>query len=358
MADLLELLTDQQYLNMCRENWGQYVNKYDPARRDILAQVFENQRRLVQNLTPASKAIAEAASDQTTATFGVSVFPNSVVYPLIDQVFPRLIAMQLCDVRPMRTSVANMQTLTRKFSSDDEVFAHMGSRASVAEGGEIDKGRLVWTGTTVTAEAKKLRAVYTRETVEDALRDGNVNFESMMIKALADQILGEIDHTVLNAMFTGAGNTATYSSEVHSYETVKEHQQELWDSIVDASNLVFADEQASPNFIVGDPTSIGRIEKLQQFSVVQGNPDDVYQVGAVRVGNLNSQYAVYKTTMAPANKLLVGIRGYAYMFCPYIPLELAPETYNGAVDEYSRGVRTRFGKAMVHANGLAVVNIS
>jgi hypothetical protein len=358
MAELLDLLTDKQYLEMARTNWGKYIDKYEPSKRDIMAQVFENQRRLVQNLTPQRAALAESATDQTTTTFGVSIFPNSVVYPLIDQVFPRLIAMQLCDVRPMRTSVANLQFLTRKFSADDATFTHTGSKAAVDEGGTIAKGKLVWTSDTVSAVAYKLRAVYTRETVEDALRDGNVNFESMMIKALADEIMGEIDETVLADMFANAGNSASFSTTAHSYETVKEHQQELWDALVDASAAIYADMQTSPNFIVGDPVAIGRIEKLQQFQVTGGNPDDMFQVGAVRVGNLNNQYAVYKTTMAPANKLLVGVRGMAYAFCPYIPLELTPETYNGDVDEYARGVRTRFGKKMIHADALAVVTIS
>jgi HK97 family phage major capsid protein len=351
-----ELFLDEaKHVRKCLEKWDKAVGRFeDKSTKAIMAQIYENQWKVQERV---AHAIREG--DQTTTTFGVSIFPNSVVYPLIDQVFPNLIAMQIALVKPMMTSTASVPTKTRKFSADESAFTHTGSNASTLELGTIPLGRTVWTSSTVTAEKYALRARYSLETVEDALRDGDINFESEMMRDLADEIIGEIDYVVLQAMFIGAsaGNVA-YSTEVHSNETVKEHQQELWDAIVDANNLVFAGMQKNANFIVGDATSIGRLEKLMNFAFVPGARDDVFNAGSVRVGTLNNQYAVFKSTMAPANKLLVGVAKESYLYAPYIPLELSTPVYEPETDEAQRVVRTRFGKKLLRGEALATVTIS
>lgn len=354
MAESYEM-DEQRHVKRCLKRWDEAVAKYPDTRiRNVMAQVIDQQWQVQET----AKKMREA-TDQTTSTFGVSVFPNSVVYPLIDQVFPNLIAQQICLVKPMRTSVANIYTKTRRFSSGNGVMTHTGSPAATGEGAVVPKGRMVYTSDTVTAAAYKLQAVYSTETIEDALRDGNVNFENDMLRDLADEVIGEIDWLVLNAMFDAAGNSASFaSSAVHSYETVREHNQELWDAIVDANNTVFADMQRNCNFIVGDATAIGRLEKLQEFTLIPGAADDVFNAAAVRAGTLNNTYAVFKSTNAPSGKLLLGIRDMGYMYCPYIPLELMPATYETNTDEWARSVRTRFGKHVLDANALCALSIS
>jgi hypothetical protein len=358
MADELYMLDEAAHVKQCLSKWAEATAKYDPKLRPIMAQIYENQWREQQlKMRAAQNAGLIEATDQTTSTFGVSAFPNSVVYPLIDQVFPNLIAQKICLVRPMRTSTANIQTKVRSFSGGSN-FSHTGSTAKTTEGATVPKARMAYTSTTVTAEAYKLRAVYSLETAEDALRDGNINFETDMIRDMAEEIVGEIDWVILGAMYDAVTHDVPYSTTPDSNETVKEHQQELWDAIVDANNDVFADMQRNCNFIVGDADAVGRLEKLMNFAFVNGASDDVFNLGSVRVGTLNNQYAVFKSTNATAAKLLVGIAGEAYMYCPYIPLALTPVEYEHATDEAVRGVRTRFGKALLRANALATVTIS
>ncbi len=204
--------------------------------------------------------------------------------------------MQIALVQPMRTSTANIYTKTRQFSSDESTMTRTGSAAFIGEGASIKKSRMKYTAQTVTARAMKLQAVYSSETAEDAYRDGNVNFETDMVRDLADEITGEIDYTVLQLMFSGAsaGNVAFSTSDVASYESRKDAQMLLWDSIVDANNYVFTNMQRNANYIVGDATAVGRLEKLQQFTLVPGNADDVFSVGSVRVGTaFGNQRASY-----------------------------------------------------------------
>lgn len=326
----------------------------DTFTKRIMAQIYECQeRRQIRD-----RKIHEA--DQTTSTLPTSVFPTRVVYPLLDQIFPNLIAMKLCDIRPMRGPTARFIYRTYKLSSGEVSFTHTGSPAKTTETGTVPLARMTLASADITAEKFSLRARYSLEVVDDAVADG-IDFESEMMAALRDEITGEIDYVVLRDMFDSAtADAVSWNSDYtsHSNETYKEHQLEIFDAVVDANNNVFTKMQRDTNFIVGNPTAVGRLEKCQQFRIEQQNPDDVFQVGSVRVGTLANKWAVYKSTMAPASKLLVGIARMGYMFCPYVPLELNPYEYHSATEEMSRGVRTRLGRKVTRGDCFSVITIS
>jgi hypothetical protein len=352
-----ELFFDEKkYIKECVEAWtakGLLEAYKDKATREIMAQLFANQDRLQRRHDKLRE------SDQTTSTLGLSVFPTQIVYPLIDQIFPRLIAMQLCQVKPMRASTGRFVTRAYQKSADSSAFTHTGSGALTDEVGTVPLGKMTLTSVDITAQKYSLRARYSLETIEDAVADG-IDFETEMISALRDEIMGEIDYVVLNEMFTGATADAVSfaTSSVHSYESVKEHQAELWDAIVDANNNVFKEVQQDCNFIVGNAAAIGNLEKLVDYGFTRTAPPDLFQAGSLQVGNLNSQYKVFKSTMAPANKLLVGVAKVPYLFCPYVPLELTPVDYKDETEELGRGVRTRFGRKLIDGNYYSVISLS
>jgi hypothetical protein len=325
-----------------------------PKVRNILAHLYEQQEREGLMVQAYMKE-----TDQTTATLPTTVFPFTQAIPIIDQVFPNLVAMQIAQVKPMRGPVERVYYRTYRMSSGNAAFTHSGSTASLAELGAVKRARTVLTYVDMSAEGFKLGAEYSWELATDAMRAGNLNFEVEQMGAIRDEVLGEIDSIVLTDMFNGASaGNVNFSKTAASYETAEDHQRVLWHKLVEANNLVFKMMQGNCNFIVGDADAIGELEKVQQFTIEPGAGTDVFQAGTVRVGTLNRTYAVFKSTMCPANKLLLGIAGMSYLYCPYIPLELTERVYDPAVDQYIQNVRTRFGRKLIQGNALATVTVT
>lgn len=345
-------ITERQRIDKLMPKWKHLTDAYEAMRtKRIMTALFENEER-------ALKRLAFIEADQGTATLPTSVFPAKVIWPLVDQIFPNLVAMQICRVVPMASSVGRIYYRKYKWSNGLAEIAHQGSTAQVGESGTIPLVRMTMTSADISAIKYALRAYYPTELAEDAIRDGAINFEEDMIAALRDEVVGELDYRVLKAMFDNAGNNVNFSTTPHSNESVHTHNLEIFDACVDAHNEIWKDMQVGANFLVGDPISVGRLEKCSQFSLDPAGPSVRSRVGAVRVGNLGGLWDVYKTTQAPANKLLLGSSEDAYAFCPYIPLEVMDPVYHEDTDEMGRSLRTRFSEKLLNANALCTVSIS
>lgn len=350
----IRLIDDVKYLEGLTKKWDHLVADKPVKMKGILAHMYE-----MQSLEGLRYKAYMEATDQTTATLPTSVFPFTQAIPIIDQVFPSLIAMQICQVKPMTTPVQRVYYRTYRMSSGDAAFTHMGSTASLGELGTVARARTHLTYVDMSAEGFKLGAEYSWELATDAMRAGNLNFEAEQMAAIRDEVLGEIDYLVLQDMYNGASaGNVNFSLTPASFESVAEHQRQLWFRLVEANNLVYSKRQANCNFIVGDPTSVGELEKLAMFNLEEGSPTDVFQPGSVRIGTLNRQYAVFKSTECPANTLLLGIAGASYLYCPYVPLELTERWYDPAQDQYIQNVRTRFGRKLIIGDALATVTVT
>lgn len=352
--ELEDLFLDEKtYIRQSLTEWASVVDRHTHQdTREVMAQILSNQKRYQENWRRYME------SDQTTGTVALSVFPTKVVYPLIDQIFPELFAMQIAQVKPLRQSTGRVVFRTYNWSDGDSAFAHTLSGAETAEVGTVPLARMKLTSSDISTKKYSLRARYSLETIEDCIADG-INFESEMIAALRDEIIGELDYLVIRELFNSAtADAVSYSTVTHSGETVKEHQEELWDAIVDASNNIYTKTNRGANFIVGNPAAIGRLEKLTSFGRVADALGLRTKRGALMVGSLGGEYDLYKSTNAPANKLLVGTAKEGYLFCPYIPLELTPVDYKDETEELGRGVRTRFGTKVISGDYYSVITIS
>lgn len=360
--DMYEAARDERmWKDYCIKKWGGkgFLENYaSKDTKEIMAQLYERQES--HQLTAKRKSSLFTEADQLTTTLPTSVFPTRIVYPLLDQVFPNLIAMKIAQVKPMKAATARFIYRDYQFSTGPTNFTHIGSGASTSEVGTVPLARTLLTKADITAVKYSLRARYSLELIEDAIAEG-LDFENELIAAMRDEIIGEIDDLVIDAMVSGATATAvSWNSDytTHSGETVKEHQKEIFDAVIDANNNVFTKMFRNADFIVGDPTAVGRLEKCEEFKVTPAIVNDVSQVASNVVGVLNNQWTVYKSTKIAANKLLVGISKMGYMFCPYVPLELTPETYYDATEELARGVRTRFGTKLTRGDCFSVITIS
>lgn len=339
---------------------GKYINrlveKYDymfkdsgmPRRsQELVAVLCENQRR--------REAVHE---DSSTANLPLSVFPTKFAFPLINQVFPELLATKLAQVYPMTGPIGRVYY---KHYTDNAAnsLTHSGSYASNVELGTVKTGRMVLASTDITAQKWILQAAYSTELAEDAQAMGNINVEQDLLAALAQEILGEIDWVVLSDMLANASQNVTYSSAISSGETNLDARNRLYQSIVDADVLVQLRRFHQTNYIVGHPSAVAKLRKLDSFALTNGAAATDFAMGVRHFGDFAGQWEVYAAPQFPnTTQLLLGTKGVGYIYAPYVPLELMPQYYDPTVDQWLRNIRTRAARKCTIPDEFVTVTLS
>lgn len=342
------------------KKWSHLLEKVDPKHHALVARLCENQED--------ASFIRE--EDQMTTTLPTSVFPTKFAFPLIAQIFPNLVATRLCSVQPMTGPDGKVFYKDYIYTSSPmsaSYFAQNLSYAAGTEAGAIKRGRVLFTSATVSATKYILQARWSSEVMEDARALANLDVEADIMAALRDEILGELDALILSDMVsaadpksvTTAGDVA-FSTTPHSNETQHEHNRELFDAIIDASVLVYNRRYRDPDYIIGTPAAVARIQKLADFSPRPASGEEIQVIAGTKlVGTFGGMFDVYKSPHYPvASQLLLGIRGEGYVFAPYIPLELQPLMYENDSDEWSRNIRTRNGRKKTIGGCFATITIS
>lgn len=358
---LIDNIFPQQDRGKLVEGYRQLVKKYehlmrpglDPKVQVGLALQCENLRRE----TKSSRSML--LEDQTTANLATSVFPTTFAFPLIAQVFPNLVAQQLCSVQPMNAPIGKVYYKSYIDETTGASLTHKGNSALTIEvPAGIRKTRMNLTATTVTAEKRMLQARWSTEVQEDALALANLNVESDLMQALAAEVLAEIDWVILSEMVAGANNQVVYTQAQLTGETITESQKRLYRSIVDADALVFGKRYMQTNFIVGGPQATALLRKLDDFAIDAGYNMNT-TMGVRHFGVFAGQWDVYTAPQYPNNnQLLMGIRGEGYIYAPYIALELMPGWYDPDHDEYVRDVRTRSAHLLTIPDAYCTVSIA
>ncbi|HOJ22263.1 MAG TPA: hypothetical protein PLY56_12070 [Armatimonadota bacterium] len=229
------------------------------------------------------------------------------------------------------------------------------STAKTTEGGAVARARLSLTSMDVSAEKYALAVAWTTEAMEDLRATHNLDAEAELIDAVAGEIVREIDRAVLADMLANAGAGAVpWSATKPEGFTETEWRRTLYDAIVDANNAIFKRRYRSADFLVADPDTVGRLEKLEEFHLsTEAQPS----IGVQLVGRLNNRWEVYKTADFPPNQILVGIKGDGYVYAPYVPLTLTPPHYDAATDTWTRALRTRAARQITVPEAYAVVTI-
>lgn len=249
----------------------------------------------------------------------------------------------------LTTNLGNVQ-------AKNAVVSRAYSTAKTTEGGAVARARLSLTSADVSADKYALAVAWTTEASEDLRATHSLDAEAELIDAVAGEIVREIDRVVLTDMLTNASaGTITWHTTKEDGYTATEWRRTIYDAIVDANNAVYKKRYRSADFLVADPDTVGRLEKLEDFHLsTEAQP----AIGVQLVGRLNNRWDVYKAADFTADRILVGIKGDGYVYAPYVPLSLTPAHYDAATDTWVRALRTRAAMKMTVSDAYAVVQIT
>ena len=241
------------------------------------------------------------------------------------------------------------------------------SLTTPTEGGDdIPEIDFNMTSTSVVAETKKLKAKWTLEAQQDMLAYHGVNAETEMLAILGDEIRREIDRQIVNDLYNiaSAGNVNWSATAPADYNgSDREYKMTLWEAIIDANNLIYKRRFRNATWIVADPDTCARLEKLDGFSEVQRDWAGQAGMGLERFGVIRNRFTVYKDPMAPAGKILLGHRGTSifetgYVYAPYVPLYTSPVFTDPNTMQAVRSVMSRYARKALIPDLYATVTIT
>lgn len=238
--------------------------------------------------------------------------------------------------------------------------------ATPTEGGDnIAELGFDMSSTPITAETKKLKAKWTLESQQDLFAYHGVNAETEMLGVLGDEIRREVDRLIVNDLYAcaAAGNVNWSRAMPDTYEgSEREYAMSIFDAILDANNLIYKRRFRNATFIVADPDSCTRLEKLDGFAEIKDGIVGDAGMGLEKFGVLRNRFTVYKDPLAPANKMLIGRRGTSmfetgYVYAPYIPLYVGDPFTDPNTLVRVRSVMSRYARKPVLPDMYATITL-
>ena len=297
------------------------------------------------------------------------------IFPMVRRVFPKLIANELVSVQPMsrpdgkvfyldfyRSADPGTQSDRVDLSSDEDY-------ADRSPGAAVKEVTFKVSSSSVTAKEKALKAKWQLETQQDLKAYHGEDAETLLMGVTADEIIRETDMEIILDIESnvGAGNVnwsyTVPSTGAYSNIDPKVYKETLYDAITDCNNLIFKKVFRNATWIIADPDTCARMEKLEKFKLFEGADDATENVGIIRFGTLAQKYKVYKHPWFTANKMLMGYKGVSwietgYVYAPYIPLYTTPLIIDPNDLTPRRGVMTRFAKKMVKSGFFGTVTLT
>jgi len=341
--------------------------------------IMTNLEILLENMSKPglvypSQANSAIATEQNT-TADISAF-TTFALPLVRRVYPRLFANELFTVQPMTQPTGKVFYLDWKdaVTGTSNYKRNNLGRTFAADPGEcaaITSLYMEISDEDITCETKKLRSQASLETMQDVNAYHKLDFTKEALKAIADELIREIDQLLLyNAhVNAGAGNVNWNSNYTTAGATTpserRAHDYTLVDSIVDASDLIFQARYREANFIVGHPTAIKRLRKLgTEHYITNPKTDDVETLGLQKDGVLDGRYTVYKAAWYHTDEcFLVGYKGKSWLeaglvYSPYVPLYVGDQWVDPSTLCVQRPFMSRYGITMVNSGYYATVCIT
>lgn len=206
----------------------------------------------------------------------------------------------------------------------------------------------------VTAVPHKLKARYTLDASYDLQMAFGRSAETELTTALASEVRTEIDGTIMNALYAGAGASAPTAWDKTPPDTSISYNDHKWtfiDTVIEASNSIFTStRRAVGNFIVSDVLTCNVIESLAPRFKREGR----IQPGPHYIGTLDGNWNVYKDPFYGARNWLMGYKGdlwleAGYVYAPYLLLYTTPLVQ--LADFISqKGMASMYGTKFVNAN--------
>jgi hypothetical protein len=236
----------------------------------------------------------------------------------------------------------------------------------------------------IVAKTRKLKAVWTPEFAQDLNAYHALDAEAELTSIMSEYISLEIDLEILDMLIQNAsagteywsainnqsisydGTTTTINNALGFYNTQGGWFQTLGTKMNKLSNKIHQKTlRGGANFLVCSPTVATILESIPGFAATS-NGDTAkmnYAFGVQKVGNLNTQYDVYKNPYMTENTILMGFKGKQFLetgavFAPYIPLIMTPLVYDPDTFTPRKGLLTRYAKLMVRPEFYGKIYVS
>lgn len=218
----------------------------------------------------------------------------------------------------------------------------------------------------VSVETKKLKARWSLESQQDLMAYHGVNAETEMLGLLGDTVRREIDRQIIDHLLRiASGGNVNWSSTIAGgfNGSDREWRMTLWDAIIDANNLIYKKRFRNATWIVADPDTCSRIEKMDGFTEVKSEWLGNAGQGVERFGIIKNRFQVYKDPMFRTNTMMLGHRGSSmfetgYIYAPYVALYTTPTFIDPNTLQPVRSVMSRYARKPVITDLYATVTIT
>jgi len=372
----------KQYVEELVDKWswlleGTKKQKLTPIPERLwpaMAMLFENQ---VAHSSRGVLGEATLSGDQT--------LPQVYALPIIRKVFPALIVNKIASLQPMGANsggVAKIYYLNayREDVSPETNLSENDYDYSVGSEGSVPKRvRLEITSDSLTAVKDILGAVWSSEAQEDVRGSLGIDVENELVEQTAGEVLREIEQRVVYDIenLASAGDV-TWSKTPSSSYTAKQWYETLFDALIDADTNIQKWRYRHADWIICGTEFASYLRKCADWTTIPRNNDieQTLQTGVELIGEFTGQWDVYQSFYMSSNVAIMGVYprttlDTGYVYAPYIPLEVTPlvyASYDGPSadspgryvnnDEWTRSIRTRYGKKMVVPQMFAKITIT
>ena len=340
------------------------------AKKRNLSAVLENQRAYLM----------EAASNGATSAGNVAAL-NKVILPVIRRVMPTVIANEIIGVQPMTGPVGQIQTLRVQYadtkpadgsgaiagsealspfnieahySGNENVSSPAAANTAALEGTMGNKMNVRILKEVVEAKSRRLSAIWTIESMQDAQSQHGIDIEAEIMAALAQEITAEIDQEILGNLRTLAGAaTVTFDQGAVSgvaTSVVDEHAALAVMINQQANRIAQRTRRGAGNWCVLNPNVLTVLQSAGASAFARTTEGTFEAPTNTKfVGTLNSTMKVYVDTYAgDTTDVLIGFKGSseaeaAAYYCPYIPLMSSGAVMDPQTGEMVTTFLTRYG---------------
>lgn len=356
------------------------------TRYEATERLLENSRRDLGRHKSGehTETLAEGQQiNENTNTTGQFARYDKLLMPLVRRVMPALFAMDLVGVQPMNMPVGMIRTARFRYADDvqessdptDGLAVEADTEASgmnvfekyskIAAGEPYNSAdsmnpfeqtealegqggnRMVMdvVKQTVEAESRKLQAVWTYESDEDAKALDGLDIENEMVTNLADEISREMDQELLGELRSLAGSVQALDFATADGRYAGEKFTALSIGLSElSSGIAKATKLGGATWAVMSQDMVTALRHASNTAFTPASQDTVYE-NSLFAGTLHGRIKVYIDPYLEGNNVLMGYKGSdtrsGFFYCPYVPITssgvvMDPVTFNPRLSLRSR----------------------
>jgi hypothetical protein len=347
----------------------------DKTRREVTAQLLENQEKFLQEAAPANGGGAGIGLGGAGAATGGVAGYDPILISLVRRAMPQLIAYDICGVQPMNqptglifamksryatqngaealyneanteasgklnalfdgtaTPVNGNQTGTNPFAAGYNTGVGMSTadKEALGSAGADPYGEMAFSieKTSVVAKSRALKAEYTNELAQDLQAVHGLDAEAELINILSTEILAEQNREIIRTVYlsampgavNGTAVAGTFDLDVDSNGrwSVEKFKGLLFQIEREANAIGHMTRRGRGNFIIcsADVASALSMAGALDYAPALNTNLNVDDTSTTFAGVLNGRYKVfidpYSSNMSDQQYLVVGYKGQSQM---------------------------------------------